>query len=354
MVAHIRINHNEVYLSQIKRTNHTAGSSLKLERLQLLQICVELTTVNKQPFAHILHSGYQKLIRSQLTKFEKAGYPLDLKSKDLLPVKQHLRLTAAKLREKIGAELRKKLLSVSVDIVTKNHRSILGICAQFITNGQLVVRCIGMDEMSERHTGKYIGEMLKSCLDRYGVDPHNIVSITTDNASNMRSFIKNINDGLEHQNDEEDVDALSNLELLSVDEQAVSENDNGTTASSNELDILMDQLLPAEEEWLFSSYEANDLIDSIQKHNSFLLVNGVSCAAHSIQLVVKEALSDLSSDHGNTIARCREFCKFVRLQSTICEMKKKGIKPRLPGFDVPTRWSSTFMMVNEYLHIFPM
>lgn len=218
LVAHIKTNHNEVYVSQIKRSHDSADLSLKLERLQLLQICVELTTINKQPFAHILHSAFQKLISSQLVKFEMAGDPLDLKSKNLTPVKEHLRCTAAKVRNKITAELEKKLLSVSVDIVTKNHRCILGIYVQFTANGKLVVRCICMEEMHERHTGKYIAEMLKSCLNRYCVDSKNIVSITTDNASNMRSFITNINDELQHQNEEEIADDLDNLGNLSIND----------------------------------------------------------------------------------------------------------------------------------------
>lgn len=345
LVAHMRSHHNEIYILHIRRSEHSASVLLKLERLHLLQICVELTTINKQPFNHILHSGFQRLISSQLVKFEKAGDPLDLRSSHLEPVKEHLRRTAVKLRDKIKAELEKNLLSVSVDIVTKNNRSILGIYAQFIATDKLVVRCIGMEEMHERHTGKHIAEMLKGCLAKYNIGLDQIVSITTDNASNMRSCIKNINDELQLQTEDDGADDLDSFDYLNIDDDHSTENGAGAASSSSEVDVLMDALLPAEDEWVFSSYASNELAESIRSQNSFLFVNGINCAAHTIQLAVKEALLDLSSDHEHIIRNCREFCKFTRLQSTICEIKKRGIEKRLPALDVPTRWSSTYIMV---------
>lgn len=341
LVAHLRNNHKEIYISFIKRSGHGADLLLQLERLHLLQICVELTTINKQPFTHILHSGFQRLISGQLVKFEKAGIPLDLRSVNLEPLKHHLHRTAEKVRDKIRAELSKKFLSVSVDIVTKNHRCILGIYAQFIVNDKLVVRCIGMEEMHDRHTGLYISKMLENCLAKYSVDSNHIVSITTDNASNMRSFIRNVNDAL--QNNDESADDLSSLEHLQIDGNATNENGVSVASNTSELDVLMDALLPSEDQWTFSSYESDELTDSIQ--SDILFVNGVNCAAHTLQLTVKEALSSFV-DHGNVIIHCREFCKFTRLQSTICEMNKRGIEKRLPALDVPTRWSSTYIMVK--------
>lgn len=343
LVSHLKTTHNDLYLCEIKRNIVKPDLLLALKRLELLQICVELTTVNKQPFANILHSAFQKLISSSLIEFANAGISLDLKSTNLTPVKNHLRRTAMKIREKIAEEMKNKLLSVSLDIVSKNSRSVLGVYAQLIKNGQLAVRCIGMNEMHDRHTGKYICSMLENCLAEYTSGLNSILSITTDNASNMQAFIKNVNQILEDEVEEANRSNMhNNFENLTI-----LENNTGS-ASTSELDTLLNTLLPAEADWTFTDYESDEITNIIKAKSSFLLVNGVNCAAHTIQLAIKEALSDLPDEMENIIVLCREFCKFTHLQTTIYEMEKRGVEKRLPPLDVPTRWSSTYLMVNRY------
>lgn len=340
LVTHLKTVHNDVYSNEVKRSAVCSELTLKLERLQLLQICVELVTLNKQPFAAVLYSGFQKLISDKLINFDKAGIPLDLRSTSLTPLKDHIRRTASKVREKIKEELKGRLLSASADIVTKINRSILGMYVQFISNCKLEVRCIGMLEMHERHTGKYISEMAQKCMNEYGVGFINLYSITTDNASNMRAFVKNANQAVEDGNEFQ-------LDRMTISDQDDDAFDVNNAANSSELDELLSSLVPSEATWSFSNYDSNELGEYIRKDNPHLLVNGINCAAHTLQLVVKEALSNLSSEHQNVIVYCREFAKFTRLQTTICEIKARGVEKRFPPLDVPTRWSSTYIMVNE-------
>lgn len=341
LVSHLKCMHDTVYTTKIKK-NVDNTLQMKLERLKLLQNCVELTTVNKQPFANILSSGFQKIVGDKLKELEKGGCGINLKDVRLNPVKDHIRRTAARIREIIGSEMKDRMFSTSADIVTKNNRSIFGLYAQYMLKRELKTRCIGMKQLHDRHTGKYLCEIMEKCVEEYGVTSNQIISLTTDNGSNMKTLLTSINNNIQDEMNAND----SNHQILSDEDFDVDARCSfARTTTSNEIDDvdetdqieitnLMSRLVPNESDWSFCNHMGNMDLSSM---NSLVLVNGVNCAAHTIQLAIKNALCKLGSQQVNTIDLCREVCKFIRQQSTIYAMERKGIKPRFPALDVDTR-----------------
>lgn len=94
-------------------------------------------------------------------------------------------------------EVDKRLVSVMVDIASKHYKSLLGVSIQYVLNNMIVVRSIGMVELHKSHTAKYILEKLLSCLNAHGINSHQIVSITSDNAANMILMTKLFNESCE-------------------------------------------------------------------------------------------------------------------------------------------------------------
>lgn len=153
LVSHLRLVHEDMYLTKVKKKVENGDIKMQAKRLKLLQDCVTITTVNKQPFSDLLNTGFQSIINKKLLKLEAAGYGINLKCKNLMPVKNHIHETAVKIREKIAVQIKDRLFSLSADIVTKNNRSILGIFIQYILDGKLQNRCMGMKELHSRHRG---------------------------------------------------------------------------------------------------------------------------------------------------------------------------------------------------------
>lgn len=353
LVSHLKSCHSTTYMVQISRKFENPTKKLEVKRFMLLQQCVEMTTINKQPFNDLLKSGFQKMIANKLDKFERNGMKLDLKSSHLTVVKDHIKYTAARIRDKIRAEISNKMISLSADIVSKNLRSIFGVIAQYIMNGSPVFRCIGMQEMHDRHSGKYMSELLKTCLEQYGATFQNIASLTTDNASNMKTLLSSVNKEIQNENEAGAENTMQHVEQQEMEDGSIIDLTNDAefeeymNSDTNELEALLSSLEPAEDEWILSNFD-EDCVNSIRQtiRDSFLFVNRVNCAAHTLQLGVRDGLALLPKDLQNVITLCREFSKFTRLQKTIYELEKMGLQKKFPPLDVCTRWSSTYLMVN--------
>lgn len=162
--------------------------------------------------------------------------------------------------------------------------------------------------MHDRHTGKYLFDLLDTCIRGYGISWDNISSLTTDNGSNMRTLLSSINSAIENvpdasaesenshseRSDNISSNILSNMEDQQFYDSAISDILNKIEVSDHsEISMLMSRLLPNESEWSF----ANITNDVDLPPTSFLLVNGVICAAHTLQLVVKDSLANLGQQH---------------------------------------------------------
>lgn len=196
LTSHLQKRHNAVYRSEIVKT---AGHDVKMERLILLQTLTEIVAIDQLPFNCLLKSGFQKLVSEKVSRCDDEGAPINLTDPNFKELKEHLQNTADKIKKKIAEEVGTKLLSMSCDIVSKNGRSIVGIYVQHILHGVLKVRCIGMIQLRERHTGEYLCRIIKSRFEDFGWELNRLVALTTDNGSNMKTLLKNINMSEQHR-----------------------------------------------------------------------------------------------------------------------------------------------------------
>lgn len=105
---------------------------------------------------------------------------MNLNSDKLQEIKTYIQTLSSKISEQIRLEVNAKLLSVMVDIASKNNRSLLGISVQYVLKGEIVVRSIGMMQMNDSHTADYILKLIKTCLNVYHI------SYITNNFDNIR------------------------------------------------------------------------------------------------------------------------------------------------------------------------
>lgn len=165
---------------------------IEVKRLKLLQNCTEIVSVNGRPFSYLKDSGFKSIIKDTLTEFHDGKQPLNLSDANLSEVKSHLSQTAEKIRDHIKRETEKRPLNLMCDIVTKHRRSILGVSLQYSVNGQRKVRSIGMIELHESHTGAHLADVIVKRLHELNINLKQIVTITTDNGSNILKMVRDM------------------------------------------------------------------------------------------------------------------------------------------------------------------
>lgn len=239
-------------------------------------------------------------------------------------------------------------------------------------NDEMKIRCIGMKELHQRHTGEYLCEIIRNCIHEYGAQMKQMHSVTTDNAKNMKNTIRQMNKNLdddEHEVIEENVQVETNennpVNILNSNEFSeenhrlydieIANIVNQDIGMEEELEItrlLEGQNLDetAEDNWIFTDYSDDINLPQVFAQQDLLagiFINDINCAAHSIQSCVKDALNALDLPHQNVIKLCRQVSKFIRTGNAIIAIKNNGLKLKLPALDVVTRWSSTYLMVSR-------
>lgn len=346
--SHIEHVHPEIYFTKIRPKKKVP---LSVKRLQILLNAVELVTVNGRPFSYLLDSGYKAGIVNKLQKLRDAGIGINFTNENLHEVKEWLKKVAGKVRAKIRSEVTKKMVSVMVDIGTKNKRSVFGVTIQFIVGKKLVVRSLGLIELQERHTGKYLSKVLFDRLKEYGIEKRQVISITTDNGKNVVKMVRDFN--------EIDVNCLNtevrpNLWLAS--RSLFNEFDEINEENADEeIQQFLTNMITDEEalEMLFHQEELDRnaaLLSSTSEEfiaaDQIWDTTGVNCVAHTVQLAIKEALKNIDIAYSNVIELAREAAKFLRKQSTRYDLKNDGFEFSMPRMDCETRWCSTCIMVN--------
>lgn len=350
--SHLQQCHREFFESVCKEDDE-----LDLKRKKLLLDCVELVTVNGRPFKSISDSGLISMNEDLLQKLQKAGKEVNLEDKNLLEIKSVLMNVAGRIREKIVNELNGIPLSILLDIGTAGGRPILGFSAQLILNGILTVRSLGMIELKQSHTGVYLAEVIIKRLEDFHVNVEQIVTITTDNGSNVLKSVRDMEVYLQSvaevaQNMPETPQKRTENDTRNEDDAAIEEQ--------IEAALLLEDELTEEEAFTFLFDETTD--EEILNHELLLTsvatalndrgihvdwnVVGVACNAHTLQLCIKDTVAATTSRVQNMIKLCQKVAVHLRVKSIERQLESDGIPCKMPHLEVSTRWCSQYLMVN--------
>lgn len=353
LTSHLQRMHTSFFNEKIAKR---VKESLPMKRLRLLQNAVEIVTVNGRPFNSLLDSGYQAGIQNKLRKLRSAGIGVDFSQRNLPDVKKHLAKMAENVRTKIRQELNGKIMCIMVDICTKNNRSIYGISAQFIFEGNLKIRCLGMIELEESHTGEYLAGVLVERLAKFGIEKWQILCITTDNGKNVVKMIRDFNQMVVTSSNNNDIHSnivkRALLHEFNTSEEVtdqeiqrmINEPDEMTDDEAFDM-IFYEQQLEAHENILATV--SSEIIGTDMIWNT----TGVNCSAHTLQLAIYDARKMLDRCHDNVIEIARRVAKFLKNNSTHREIIKEGVNYKLPRLECKTRWGSTCLMVSINFNI---
>ncbi|CAH0563039.1 unnamed protein product [Brassicogethes aeneus] len=156
---------------------------------------------------------------------------------------ENVKLSVFEEAERITSEIKKevqetKLVSVKVDIASRHGRSFLGLNLQFISREKLSIRTLGVEEITEKHSGENLKNLMFKIFDSFELSVQSIYSFTSDNATNMIKLCTLLDKEINSQ-----IELLYDLETIGDDElierNTENEEDNRILNSLQECTMLL-------------------------------------------------------------------------------------------------------------------
>lgn len=370
---HELVGTNNTNLTSHMTSKHTALFSSACEgddfiaykRQKLLFDCVQLVSVNGRVFNSLNDSAILAMNEEKLEELRWAGQELSLKNPNLPEVKSLLHIVSEHIRDKVQIETKCLPLCLMIDIGTCCKRSFLGIRVQFILNGKLGFRSIGMVELRDAHTGIYLAKVIIEQLKVFDINIRQIITITTDNGANVLKMVRDIDEHAQkvdegcqllpetpRKNKSSGTQIPQETEL--TDDDAIDREIEAALAVADEVSEIEAFAILFNEEINNEIVKDNNdtLLNAIaeelnQQHGVDIVWNvaGVRCEAHTLQLAVGDATNETSVGNRNVMELCTRVAKLLRLASTHRDLEKEGIKYKNPRIEMDTRWCYKYLMV---------
>lgn len=289
-----------------------AGPSRKIPKIEVrinrktyMSAMVELVTVNGLPLNVFKYSAFQSIARPIEDELKLTKH-LDPHS-----IREVLSKVAEQIHVMIMSEIADKLICLKMDAATRMDREFLGVNIQFVEKKHIKIRTLKIIELHERHTAANLTEEVLKILAPYGIDIRRLLTVTTDNAQNMRATINRLKMAQELE-----LNSFGFCDDANNDEDEDEEEENDVDDQDN-----VDQTM--------------ELIEPI--------LQGVRCVEHTLQLAV-----------GDTFKETRMKEKIMQIRNNVKTLRKLPYrklfsisKRNKPKLDCPTRWNSTYMMVQS-------
>jgi len=146
---------------------------------------VELFTKGGRPFTMIDDKAFKVLVAPVL---DAANIKLNRHN-----IADRISAYLFDVKENIKVELKRKRFSLKIDAATRHGYGLLGVNAQFIKDGEVVIRTLAIKELKSGHTGAYLKSVVTEVLNDYAVEMKQILTITTDNGANMLKAVSDLN-----------------------------------------------------------------------------------------------------------------------------------------------------------------
>lgn len=140
--------------------------------------------------------------------------------------------------------------------------------------------------------------------------------------------------------------AQTNEQSVSDEEDTDGEEEEETVAEENE---------DPREEIQETSVVEQDIINHnilalteveklyLEQNKDIIIIRSINCAAHTLQLVVKEGIR-MCNESANVIIKVRHIVTKLRTQNYLNLIKRRGLKH--PILDNEIRWNYTYLMVS--------
>lgn len=342
-IKHLHRKHTEIKnlidVAKSEKNQSIPTVQIDVTPSQVWNAILQLIIFSALPLCIVQTQGFRFLLKPFITAFQSAGINFAVNRHT---VRKQITDRANKIKEIITEEVKGKMVCLLLDIASRFNRSIFGINITFYANGKNHIRTIGMTTLKVSQTGQNLFDIVKKTLSDFQIELIQVFAVTTDNGKNLIKMTKIMANELENE-------AAESVNGRESDEDDYDDDDDGDDEECVNESLFVnnqqsDEYFDPEE---FDDEYFGDLLAHLRTEFTDTwyngLLTGINCAAHCLNLVVKDAL-EMTTEFKDLIDKSRTLVKKLRTPSVRGALREKSMKMAI--LDVKTRWSSLYDMVK--------
>lgn len=331
---HLRDQHASIY-SKLFPAECDEIKRLEMSSLELILNSVELVTINGMPFSALNASAIKGFCQKSIDELNTKGFNVNLSRNTIANRVDEI---SKEIIDILKAELEGRDICLMLDTCTKGTLSTMSINAQYMIDDEIIVRSLGVIELTVRHSAIQLTKKIQEYLQQvYNVSLTQVKAVVTDNAENMRLTRKLINTLARGE-------SIEQYENATESEDSDGEGDESEGRPSTEDELEMMNILNNNNE--YSNLVRETASEFVKYNGSILVANPISCSTHTYQLAIKDSL--IVTNATAIINKANDLCKLIRTQVVQVKLKQLGVKVIKPPLKNVTRWNSDFLMVISF------
>ena len=218
-----------------------------------------------------------------------------------------------------------------MDSCTRLRINCFAVNALFIhNNNEIVLLTLAVRDTNAEHSSDSIQALLLDVLREYDLKKQKVLSIVSDNATNMIKAVDKLNKSTS-QSDHQDCNNPLTV-TIEVDEDDENESDDESDDQSDETE--------------------NDTFDELDMLSALAAVDATAtehmrCAVHTFQLCIRDGLK--ARNISNLLAHVRKVVAAARTPKVDVILKRRCSKGAI--LDQATRRGSTYLMLRRLLEL---
>ena len=97
-------------------------------------------------------------------------------------------------KEELKRKLKNKFVYLKMDACTRHRVNYFAINVRYVDKGRYITKTLAIKDTDAQHSSAFLKQLVKDVLHDYGIEKSHVLCIVTDNASNMLSMVKKLNE----------------------------------------------------------------------------------------------------------------------------------------------------------------
>ncbi|XP_073401270.1 uncharacterized protein [Dendrobates tinctorius] len=207
-----------------------------------------------------------------------------------------------------------------MDACTRHRVNYFAINVRFVCDkNEIVTKTLAVKDTKAHHTSEFLQVLVEKVLQDYELKREQVLSVVIDNASNMISTIKLMNESNDGDQQLEEHSGSTDTEMFEIEEHSIVTEEQTEVASDEQQHDSLD-----------------DLVETVSICS---FIHHMRCVVHTLQLAIRDSLQE--GHAAALIGKVRKLATVARTPKVDSILKRRAGKGAI--IDHATRWGSTYL-----------